>query len=212
MNPKAKIVLPTALLLSALFVSFTIQPAVHAHCDTLDGPVIISAKTALERGTVFPVLKWVKKEYEEEIISAFGQTLAVRKLGPEAKRLADTYFFETLVRLHRAGEGAPYDGLKPAGTDLGPAVKGADEALQKGTVEPLVKLITEEVASGIRKRYREALERKKHAEDSPQAGRAFVEAYVEFVHYVERLDLDVRGHAGHHGATERTHMKQSQDH
>jgi hypothetical protein len=43
----------------------------------------------------------------------FTKTLAVRKQSKEAKELADMYFFETLVRIHCAGEGAPYTGLKP---------------------------------------------------------------------------------------------------
>jgi hypothetical protein len=47
--------------------------------------------------------------------------LCVRTLDLEAKALADRYFFETLVRLYRAGEGAAYKGLKPAGRDLGAA-------------------------------------------------------------------------------------------
>ena len=35
-------------------------------------------------------------------------------------------------------------------------------------------------------------------------GREFVEAYVEFVHYVERLHLDATGEAIHHGELEGT--------
>jgi hypothetical protein len=87
---------------------------VNAHCDTLSGPVVLTAKAALEKGDVTPVLKWVKKEDEKEIREAFARTLAVRKQSTDARELADTYFFETLVRIHRAGEGAPYTGLKAA--------------------------------------------------------------------------------------------------
>jgi len=87
------------------------QSVASAHCDTLDGPVVTEGKTALEKGDVTPVLKWVKKEYESEIRTAFEKTLVVRSKGLEASELADMYFFETLVRLHRAGEGAPYTGL-----------------------------------------------------------------------------------------------------
>src|SRR4030065_373974 len=78
-----------------------------AHCDTLAGPVVVTAKAALEKGDVTPILKWVKKGNEGEIKEAFKKTLAVRKQGKEAQELADMYFFETLVRIHRAGEGAP---------------------------------------------------------------------------------------------------------
>ncbi len=173
--------------------------AVFAHCDTLDGPVVLAAKAALEKDDVTPVLKWVKPEHEGEIRAAFKKTLAVRSKGPEAKELADMYFFEALVRVHRAGEGAPYTGLKPAGSDLGPAVAGADKALETGDIDSLVKLLTEDAAAGIHKRFHHAFEAKKHAEDSVEAGREFVEAYVEFVHYVERLHNDAITSAVHHG-------------
>ena len=86
-----------------------------AHCDTLDGPVVLTAKSALEKGDITPVLKWVRKTDEKEIQELFNKTLIVRKQGKEAGELADMYFFETLVRIHRAGEGAPYTGLKAAG-------------------------------------------------------------------------------------------------
>ncbi len=158
-----------------------------AHCDTLDGPVVATARVALEKGDVTPVLKWVTKENEAEIRAAFSRTLAVRGKGPEARELADTYFFETLVRLHRAGEGAPYAGLKPAGTDLGSVVVGADRALEAGSVEGLVKLVTDGVAAGIRERFARATTARKHADESVEAGREYVEAYVEYVHYVERV-------------------------
>jgi hypothetical protein len=107
-----------------------------AHCDGLDGPVVTAAKRALQKGDVTPVLRWVKKEDEGAIRAAFEKTRIVRTKGLEAKQLADAYFFETLVRLHRAAEGAPYTGLKPAGRDLGPAIPAADKALRDGSVAP----------------------------------------------------------------------------
>lgn len=172
-----------------------------AHCDTLAGPVVKAAKMALEKGDVTPVLKWVKKEHEAEIREALKKTLAVRSKGPEAKELADMYFFETLVRLHRAGEGAPYTGLK-TGEAVEPIIAEADRALESGSVDNLVKLVTDAVASGIRERFAHTSEAKKHADESVEAGREFVEAYVEFTHYVERLHLDAIGKAVHHGELE----------
>lgn len=169
-----------------------------AHCDTMDGPVVAAAKQALERGDVTPVLKWVKKDHEGEIREAFKKTLAVRTKGADARELADMYFFETLVRIHRAGEGAPYTGLKPAGTDLGPAVVASDKALDSDSVDSLVKMVTDAVAAGIRERFAKASETRKHADQSVEAGREFVEAYVQFVHYAERLYSDaVTKHAEH---------------
>lgn len=178
-------------------ISFIVPGFADAHCDTLAGPVVMTAKMALEKGDVTPVLKWVKKEHEKKICAAFKKTLSVRAKGPEARELADMYFFETLVRLHRAGEGAPYTGLK-SGEAIEPIVAEADKALESGSVDNLVKTMTEEVAVGIRKRFTYALEKKKHADESVEAGREFVEAYVEFTHYVERLYFDATGHGSHH--------------
>jgi hypothetical protein len=121
--------------------------------------------------------------------------MAVRGKSPEAKELADMYFFETLVRIHRASEGAPYTGLLAGPAE--PIIVEADKALEKGSVDHLVKHVTDAVAKGIRQRFQKTLEGKKHAEDSIAAGREFVEAYVEFTHYVERLHLDAAGHAAH---------------
>jgi hypothetical protein len=191
------------MVLIAVFVAvLLLLPHVAvAHCDTLDGPVVMAARAALEKGDVTPVLKWVMPDHEGEIRTAFKKTIAVRSKGPESKELADMYFFETLVRVHRAGEGAPYTGLKPAGADLGPAVAGADKALETGDIDDLAKLVAEDVSAGIHKRFHHAFEAKKRAEDSVEAGREFVQAYVEFVHYVERLHNDAVTSAIHHGGS-----------
>lgn len=175
-----------------------IRVAASAHCDTMDGPVVASARTALDRGNVTPILKWVKPNDESAITDAFQRTLVVRKKGPEARELADMYFFETLVRVHRAGEGAPYTGLKPAGTDVGPAVSSADKALETGSADALVKLVTDKVADGIRRRFTETHEAKMHVDESIPAGRKFVASYVEFVHYVERLYDNAEASEVHH--------------
>ena len=186
-------------LASVLFgAGWMCLPVARAHCDTMAGPVVLAAKAALEKKDVTPVLKWVKKDDEAEIKTAFTKTLAVRSKGPEARELADQFFFETLVRVHRAGEGEPFTGLKPAGTELGPAIEGADKALESGSVEKLVKLVTDEAAAGIRRRFAEAREKKAHAEHNVEAGREFVAAYVEYVHYVEGLHQAAEAAGAHH--------------
>ena len=99
------------------------------------------------------------------------------------------------MRLHRAGEGAPYDGLKPAGMDLEPAIEEADKALENGSVDHLVEIMLDVINDGIRMRFTHAVEAKKSTDVSVEAGRSFIEAYVEFVHYVERLHQDAVTHA-----------------
>ena len=160
---------------------------VLAHCDGLDGPVVTAAKTALETGNVNLVLIWVQKKDESEIRKAFEKTLAVRKLNPEAKELADIYFFETLVRIHRTGEGAPYTGLKPAGRDLGPAIPAADKAIVDGKIEPVIKLLTDKMRDGINEYFKHVMAKKNFKKDDVEAGRKYIEAYVTFIHYVEGL-------------------------
>ena len=122
----------------------------------------------------------------------------VREKGVEVKDLADHYFFETLVRVHRAGEGAPYTGLKP-GNAVDPAVALADKALEGGSVEKLINILNNAMAKGIRERFQHASNTRKHAENSVDAGREFVEAYVIFTHYVEGLHADIKGKSVHHG-------------
>ena len=169
-----------------------------AHCDTLDGPVVTDARIALERGDVTPVLKWVKGENEGEIREAFEKALTIRQKYPDAKDFADMYFFETLVRVHRMGEGAPYDGLKPPG-EVEPAIQEADMALAQGSVEELLSKMTELVRRGIEARFAETMEAKAHKDGDVEAGREFVAAYVEFIHYVERLHKDAAGGTSHQG-------------
>jgi hypothetical protein len=167
-----------------------------AHCDALDGPVVTEARAALEANDVKPLLKWVSAKDEAEIREAFAQTVAVRKLGPEAKKVADTSFFETLVRVHRAGEGAPYSGLKPAGM-IDPAFVKADRVLEGGSIDELANAIATHAAGGLRERYARAAEARKHANDSVEAGREYVEAYVTYIHYVEGISNLIHGVGGH---------------
>ena len=150
------------------------------------------------------MLKWVRPDEEGEIKAAFQRTLAVRTKGADAKELADMYFFETLVRIHRAGEGAPYTGLKP-GEAIDPAVALADKALESGSVDKLVDVLTNAMANGIRERFAHASENQKHADESVGAGREFVESYVVFTHYVEGLHGLIKGGAGHHGEAAAAH-------
>ena len=169
------------------------------HCDTLNGPVVTSARTALEMGNVNHVLPWVLPKDEQEIRHAFDHATAVRKLGPDAKELADTHFFETLVRVHRASEGAPYTGLKPVGADLDLAIPAADRALEDGSAENVAKLLADTVRDGIQRHHAVALSLKKFAVDDVAAGRRYVEAYVRYIHYVERIWEAATGTLGAHG-------------
>lgn len=191
--------------LIATMVLFIVSSTASAHCDGTDGPVVKAARRALETHDASLVLIWVQKKDEAEVRQVFQATLAVRNLSPDAMELADQYFFETLVRLHRAGEGAPYTGLKPAGRDLGPAIPAADRALEEGSMGSLKALLTDAMQRGLREHYEKALTKKNFRADDLAAGREYVEAYVEFVHYVERIHeastMPVQGHFHESGAS-----------
>jgi Family of unknown function (DUF6448) len=148
------------------------------HCDSLDGPVVRAARAALVAADVDLVLPFVHLEGEDEVRSAFDETLKVRELGPEARGLADRWFFETVVRVHRAGEGAPYTGLKPSGLDVGPVIPAAERSLSDGSAEELVDVLCGELRMEVERRHAEAMILKQHADEDLVGMRSYVEAML----------------------------------
>lgn len=167
------------------------------HCDTLDGPVVVAAKKALETGDVKLILPFAPKSAEAEIMKAFDRTLLVRKQGKSAQELGDYWFFETVVRLHRAGEGAPYTGLKPAGLDWGPLLPKADKAIEKGDPKEVIDFMTHAVAAELEKRFHRAMELKKHARESVDAARAYTSAMLGFELYSHHAYATIIGGGEH---------------
>lgn len=192
--------MPRLLLAGLVVATLACVPTALAHCDSLDGPVVEAARLALAEGDVTPVLKWVRADDEAAIRTAFTQTIEVRRLSSTAAELADRFFFETLVRIHRAGEGQAFTGLKPAGT-IDPAIAAADQSLTTGRAETLVRELQQRLATGLGQRFDRAREARAHADHNVEAGRAYVAAYVDFIHYYEALHaLAVRSaahEAGH---------------
>lgn len=173
--------------ITALSLGLLVGPGTaFAHCDTLDGPVVAAARKALDTNNVNLVLVWVQKKDDADIRKQFEKTVAVRKAGGQAKDLADMYFFETLVRIHRAGEGAEYTGLKPAGK-IEPPIAAADKSLETGKLEPVAKLVSERMERGLHRHFEGMMKKKNYNPNDVAAGRAFASAYVEYTHYVERL-------------------------
>lgn len=198
------------LAVSAFTVLFFATPReAAAHCDTLDGPVIQDARMAIEGKDITPILKWVKPKDEKAVRAAFNKVLSSKSKNQEE---TEHKFFATLVKIHRAGEGASFTGLKPAGA-VEPAVAAADKALTSGSADALVKLVTDDVSAGIKTRYEHAATTYKHKDESVAQGREFVEAYVAYTHYVERLhqDATAKGAHGEHGKVEKhnAHKKES---
>ena len=188
------------------------QPApASAHCDSVNGPVVTAAQAALEQGDVKLVLPYIKPEAEAELTAAFQHTLEVRELGPEAQELADHYFFETAVRLHRQGEGAAYTGLKTE-TDHGPALAAADEALETDSLETVYSVLDQAIQQGVAEKYEAVQKARAMAaeENTVETHRERVEAELIFEKYVYELyttalgqTLPAEGGEGHsHGTAE----------
>lgn len=168
------------------------------HCDSIDGPVVAAAANALERGDARLVLPFVPKVAETEVKEAFEAVTAARTLGPEARQVADRYFFETVVRIHRAGEGAPYAGLKPAGLEVGPIIPAAERAIAAGAPGELIALLTGELETEIRERFAEMLQRQARADGDVDATREYVEAMLGLQVWAHSLHESIHSHPHEH--------------
>jgi hypothetical protein len=169
--------------------------ASFAHCDSLDGPVIRDARVALNEQSLKPVLKWIGPDDEKSLAAAFNDTLEVRKLTPQTRALADKYFFETLVRLHRATEGAPYTGLKPAGS-ASKAAEAADKALAEGSVDALAQKLGENVTRFVTNQFHKT--KQGINAESVSDGRAFVDNYVRYIHSIKEIHNIIAGDHNDH--------------
>ena len=171
----------------ALFfiVLFLAAASAFGHCDTFNGPVVTAARQALQKRDVTPVLKWVSADSEAQIREAFAKTLAAREASPQAREIADQWFFETVVRLHRTTEGEPFTGITNEKPEAG--IELADEAIETGSLAGVEKELTAALHGVLQARFAHLLETKKHSGESVAAGREFVHAYVEFIHLVETL-------------------------
>jgi hypothetical protein len=171
------------ILYRLIALARSLVQSASAHCDTEDGPVVAAGRQALGTGNVNHALPWVRAADEPEVLDAFGAVLVADAADRAA---AERAFLETLVRVHRAGEGEQYDGIKPAGTPQPPAVSAADEALAAGDLAVLAPLVDEDYLGEVARRFAAAGALRRHDVDDVAAGRAYVGAYVEYVHHAAR--------------------------
>ena len=148
------------------------------HCDSMDGPVVTAARAALEGEDVGLVLPYVAADGEEEILRAFDLAIKARTQGPEARIVADRFFFETVVRVHRAGEGAPFTGLKPSGLDVGPAIPIAERAIASDSPEELIAFLVNAVQTEIVDRFELLRDTRRSSDESVAAAREYVNAQL----------------------------------
>lgn len=170
------------------------------HCDSLDGPVVVVARRALEEGRVELVLPFVPADGEAEVKAVFEQAMAIRGTSPAVATVADRWFFENLVRIHRAGEGAPYAGLKPAGLSEGPVIPVAEKALETGSPDELIGVLNDIVAEQVKHRLDHAMQLKTHADTGVAAARQYVEAMLGLQVWSHKLYLAALAspHGGEH--------------
>jgi len=173
------------------------------HCDSLDGPVVRAARHALETGEVTPALAYVPASAEDEVRATFDAVLPVRALGHEARLVAERLFFETVVRLHREGEGAAFTGLQPAGLDVGPVIPLAEEAIESGSAEDLTTFLGAVLTDELHRRLTALGELGDARNGSVEREREWVEATLGFQTYsqtlFETLESQPHAHGGHQG-------------
>lgn len=170
---------------------------VQAHCDTPEGPSVKDGRKALETGNINYALKWIPADGEAEMRDVFEKALKVRTLGAEAAELADRLFLETMVRIHRMGEGVGFTGIQPVGIQIAPVVKAADEAIALGSDADLLPMVPEERRAELDKRFQAALAIKDFDVDDVAAARRYLAAYVSFFKYAEGEDHEHHGQEGH---------------
>ena len=170
------------------------------HCDSLDGPVVTAAARALQAGDVELVLPYVHADGEAEVREAFARVLPLRAGGDRMGELVDRWFYETVVRVHRAGEGAPYTGLKPAGLDVGPVLPLAEQAVATGQVDAVYRLLAGELRRQLERRLGRVGELAAFKDRSVADARAWVEAMLGFEVYAHHTytALGSGPHGGQH--------------
>ncbi len=184
-------------ILAVLCLTFNASGYLFAHCDTMDGPVAMDSRKALETNNVNYVLKWVLKIDEKEILEAFTIASKVKNSGAEAKELAERFFIETVVRVHRNGEGVAYTGVKPSGTPVDEKILAADNAIKIGNLKPLENHIPADRLPKLKELFDKVILLKNFSVDNVEEGREYVEAYVKFFHYAEGEKLEHSHHESH---------------
>ncbi len=182
------------IILGLLFLLISV-PA-FAHCDSYDGPVIKDAIKALEKENVNFVKKWIEPQQEAEIIKLFNKTVSLKNKDAEIYSIVEKHFFETLVRYHRETEGAPYTGLKPAGSTE-PIIQMADTSIANSNVITLLNNLGNHIQKVITEKYEKVANLSKVKDRSVAEGRAYVAAYVDYTHTLEALEKVMSHGAAH---------------
>ena len=187
----------TALLLSLIaFLSGVNIQSASAHCDSFDGPALKDAVKALETNNPELIKKWISVEQEPEVVALFHKTYSLRNGDREVYEIVKTHFYETFVRLHRETENAPYTGLKPAGS-VAPIISMSDKAIETGNIDKLLGALNNHLNTVLKEKYEKVKELNEVKDDSPEKGREFVAAYIDFTHSIEAVHAITENSAAH---------------
>jgi len=157
------------------------------YIDSMDGPVVKAAEKALDMEDVKHVLPFVSFEDEDEIKDSFEKTLLVRELSADAAELADYWFFETTVRLHRKEEEKTYTGLKSAGIDWGPIIPKIDQAIETENIDELLNFILNFIREDINSRFDDLLSKKDYDINDVEDARDYINSREEFIEYTRKF-------------------------
>lgn len=177
-------ILTTLFVSALLFIAGTLPAS--AHCDSYDGPTVKDALTALETNNVKLILKWITPEQEKEVIQLFNKTYSLKSGDKEIYAIVEKHFLETLVRLHRETEGAPFTGLKHAGTTK-QIIKMSDQAISERNIDAFLAKFNNHIGKVIREKYAKVEMLDKVKNESSEKGREFVKAYVDYTHTIEAI-------------------------
>lgn len=185
-------------LFTFLFLTlFSLIPILsQAHCDRVNGPVATDAREALKTGDIAHALIWIGEAQESELRATFEQSLEVYQEGGASQKLAERYFMEATVRLHRQAEGMPYTGLKPA-QESSEDIQLAEEALNSGKLAPVTDMLAKEIRQKTSDLFTEVMEAKSNKDASVEAGREWVDAYVKYIVYVHSLYQKIQAGPAH---------------
>lgn len=157
------------------------------HCDSMDGPVVTAARHALAAGDVDLILPYVPADGEDEIRAAFARVLPLHAADGRGADVARQWFYETVVRLHRAGEHAAYTGLKPAGLDVGPIIPLAEKATETGDIDEVHRLLAADLHTELTRRLEQVKRLATGKDGSVPRARAYVQAMLGFQVYANHV-------------------------
>jgi hypothetical protein len=202
---RALVATTVAAALAVTVIAVQAPPA-SAHCDSRQGPVVAAAQQALEKGDVKLILPYVKADQEKELTLAFDQTIAIRKRGTEVQQVADEYFLETAVRLHRVGEGASYTGIKEHAEE-NPALTAAETSLQQGKPDEVITVLDTNLKAKVAERFQGVLDARAAEKANPtvETSRERVEAELMFEKYVLEISSAIDAAASHEAEAQPAH-------